>query len=315
MTTTTTITRNPAWMTLGAKIMDNTLDGKAALKAAGMNDWNVRKEPMFTESGIEVPNRVATVRTDPRTGRTEYLGYVGRGYTIHQNEEMVEFLEAVADASGAHFDTAGYTKNGAKTFVSMKLPEGIKIGGEDAHDLYLLATNGHDGFNAFQVSVVPIRLACTNQITMAVRNAKQSWKIRHTTHMAGRIDEARTSLELTFDYIDAFTEDLHRLLDTEFTEAEFDRLTRDLLPDGKTESATAKVQERRDEMMRLFVDADTNTYGRGTKYAAFNAITEYADWYAPVRGDKDGTRRAARIMEAGPVQEFKDTAHRLLVAA
>ncbi|GAA4680658.1 DUF932 domain-containing protein [Nocardioides nanhaiensis] len=320
-TTTTTpaagYTRTPAWQTLGGFVRkdDGNMTAAEAMEAAGLAGWNVRKEAMYTASGIEIPNRVATVRNDPKTGGTEYLGYVGHNYVIQQNEETFDFLDSIVDQSGANYDAAGMMKNGARVFMTMKMPEGIKIAGEDAHDLYLLGSNGHDGFHSFQIAVMPIRLACTNQLTMSLRGAKQSWKIRHTVNMAGRLDEARQSLELTFDYMDEFSAEMERLLDQAYTEAEFDKLTQGLIPDGKTDATKARVAERRGDLMHLFTEAETNAFGRGTKYAAFNAVTEYADWIAPMRGDRDGTKRAQRIMDGGTTQDLKDYAHKVLVAA
>ncbi len=315
---TSITTRNPAWMTLGHTLTNDVMTADDALTAANMKGWNVRKEAMTTASGIEVPNRVATVRTDPTTGDTRYLGYVGHGYVIQQNEETFGFLDDIVDVSGAHYDTAGYLKDGARVFTSLKLPEGIRIAGEDAVDLYLLATNGHDGFTPFTIAVTPIRLACTNQLTMALRTARQSWKIRHTTHMAGRVAEARESLALTFEYVDAFTAEMEMLLDQSFTDAAFAELTRELFPDAPSgiEAHQQKVDEKRDDLMHLFAEAETNEFGRGTKYAAYNAFTEYADWFTPVRGeDADGTKRATRSMTSDTIQAFKNNALRAVQMA
>lgn len=315
MTNTTTApaanyTRTPAWKTLGGFVRKDKglMTTAEAMEAAGLAGWNVRKEALFTASGIEVPNRVATVRTDPETGGTRYLGYVGHNYVIQQNEDTFGFLDSIVDQSGAQYDAAGYMGEGHRIFTTMKMPEGIKIAGQDAHDLYLLASNGHDGFNACQVAVVPIRLACTNQLTMSLRGAKQSWKIRHTTNMNGRLSEARESLELTFDYMDEFAAEMERLLDQSMTDAAFDKMTKGLIPDAKTDSGKVGVDEKRATLWSLYADAETNAFGRGTKYGAFNAVTEYADWFTPIRGDKDGTKRAARIMDGGRVQDMKDFA-------
>ncbi|MGI5135421.1 DUF932 domain-containing protein [Streptomyces sp. CA-106110] len=62
-----------------------------------------------------------------------------------QNEEHAEFLNLLADDSGAHFETAGSLKNGRQVFLTMKMPESLAIGGMDRVDLYIAASNGHDG--------------------------------------------------------------------------------------------------------------------------------------------------------------------------
>jgi len=78
-----------------------------------LGGWNVRKLPLTTAevteegvTGIDVPG-FATVRTNPFTGQPEALGVVGGGYLPLQNEDHAEFLNLLADQSGAVFDTAG----------------------------------------------------------------------------------------------------------------------------------------------------------------------------------------------------------------
>lgn len=310
--TGTAIERVPAWATLGEWVRTTGTDKMTSaevMDAAHLSGWNVRKEAMFTASGIEIPNRVATIRNDPKNGGTEYLGYVGHNYTIQQNEESFAFLDSLVDVSGASYDAAGYLGRGERVFMSMRLPEGISIAGQDAHDLHILATNGHDGFNAFRLAVVPIRLMCTNQIAMAMRNAQQTFTIRHTVNMAARITEARHALELTFDYMDAFTAEMEMLLDQSMTDSAFEQIVEGIFPDAKTDGRQETVEARRAEVFDLWANAETNEFGRGTKYAAFNALTEWADWYRPVRGaDADGSKRAERIMAGGVVQEFKEYA-------
>lgn len=309
---TTELTRTPAWKTIGGfvrKADGGLMTSKQAMKAGNLAGWNVRKEAMFTASGIEIPNRVATVRND-LAGGTEYLGYVGHNYTIQQNEETFEFLDTLAEVSGAQYDAAGYLGRGQRIFTAMKLPEGIRIGGEDAIDLYLLVGNGHDGFHAFDIAVTPLRLACTNQLTAAFRGASQRFKIRHTSGMAGRIAEARSSLELTFEAVDAFTAEMEALLDDAMTPASFDKMVaKSILPDAKTDGRQEAVEAKRAVLSSLFTTSPTNEFGRGTKYAAFNALTEYADWIAPAKSD---TARAERIMVGTTTQAFKDRALKVL---
>ena len=80
-------------------------------------------------TSLEVPDRFATVRTNPVTQATEYLGTVGSFYTPIQNEEHAELLNRLVDDSGAHFDTAGSLRGGRETFMTMKLPDTMLVGG------------------------------------------------------------------------------------------------------------------------------------------------------------------------------------------
>lgn len=303
--------RIPAWHRLGTV----TPDAMTAAEAAEMSKlarWNVRKLPMHITaedgSDIGVTNRVATVRTNPVTGGTDYLGYVGHEYKIVQNEDAFGFLDTLVDEAGAHWETAGSLGRGERVFMCMKMPEGIQIAGQDAHDVYLIATNGHDGFVPFTVAVTPIRVVCQNTLTMGLASARQMWKIRHTSRMEGRIDEARESLKLTYEYMSAFQLELEMMLDTAFTNSQFEELAETMFADAKSAGAQKAVDSKRATLWGLWT-APTQDFGRNTKYGAYNAMTEYADWFAPIQGDDpDGMKRAKRAMTSDVVQDFKDLA-------
>lgn len=47
-------------------------------------------------------------------------------------QEHAEFLNRLADESGAVFDTAGSLRGGRAVFVTMRLPETMRVGGADS---------------------------------------------------------------------------------------------------------------------------------------------------------------------------------------
>ncbi|WP_036323494.1 hypothetical protein, partial [Microbacterium gubbeenense] len=77
---------------------------------------------------------------------------------------------------------------------------------------------------------------------------------------------------------------------------------------------------RHDALLSLFRLAPTNELGRGTAWSAYNALTEYLDWMAPVRGagagdddEADALLRARRQFD-GTTQKVKDRGFALLAA-
>lgn len=308
--------RVPAWHTLGT-VTDDALTAIEAGKIALLNDWNVRTEPLLVQSVpafepclINVPDHYATVRTNPVTGFVDVLGVVGNRYQPIQNEEAFDVLDAIVDESGAHFETAGSLDGGKRVFMSMKMPEGLQIAGQDPHDVYLLAYNSHDGSSAFTLAVTPVRVVCQNTLTMGLAAAKQSFTMRHTTSATGKIQEAREALKLTFNYVDEFQKELNAMLDQEMTDGAFFGIVESLLPINKDagEGWQNRARQQRATLAGLYHRAETNEFGRGTKYAAYNAITEYADWFTTIRGaDPQGTRRAERAMATtSSIQTFKN---------
>lgn len=304
--------REVAWHRLGT-VTEDAMTAEEAAKTALLSGWDVRLMPVQVSheglGNIRVPGRMATVRTHPITELPDPLGVVGDRYQVIQNEDAFAVLDGIVDEGGAHFETAGSLAGGRKVFMSMKMPNGIQIAGQDAHDVYLLAYNSHDGSSAFTLAVTPVRVVCQNTLTMGLRAAKQTWTLRHTSSVQGRIAEARESLKLTFNYMDEFSKELNAMLDEPMSHTEFKGVAEELVPVNVDSARGWRDRSRQNQstLRQLFAKAETNEFGRGTKYAAYNAITEYADWYMPLRGqDPDGLRRAERSMTATSVQAFKN---------
>jgi hypothetical protein len=98
------------------------------------------------------------------------------------------------------------------------------------------------------------------------------------------------------------------------TDAQFLAITRALWPVTDTASARVKTNHVRREtsLLHLFTDADTTKAIRGTRWAGYQAVTEYADHYAPVDGKRDAaTVRAERVV-SGTVADLKHRAFDLL---
>ena len=169
--------RTDPWHHLGLTVAGAAFTAEDAMTLGHLGGWNVRTVPLTaTEIGedgvgsIDVPGAFATVRTNPFSGHAEALGVVGAGYHPLQNEDHAEFLNHLADASGAVFDTAGSLRGGRQVFVTMRLPEHLSVGGTDRVDLNIAALNSHDGNSAFRLLITPVRVVCANTQHAALRD-------------------------------------------------------------------------------------------------------------------------------------------------
>ena len=304
------------WHTLG-QLPSEVLTATEAMEQAHL-DWTVEKRPIFfaadpnLEGLLPVEGKFATVRTNPYTNKEEALGVVGRGYTVVQNIENADFLQALVDASGAMFETGGSLEGGKRTFLTMKAPEGLMIGGRDAVDLYLAATNSHDGSSPFTIAATPTRIVCGNTLRMGLASAKATYKVRHTVNATKTIEQAQDALGLMWDYWGAFEATAENLLGTTLTDAEvrafFDSAT-PIDPMAKTPLSEDRRQERIGVMQGIY-HGETIADIKGNAWGAWNAFTEYADWYTPVR---DGlTARAEKII-LGEYDKTKQHALALLM--
>lgn len=329
--------KQDAWHRLGT-VLEDVMTAQEALDAAHLSGWDVRKVPLFmhpqpvlTETGVtspepvEVPDRFATVRTNPINQATDYLGVVGPAYTPIQNEEHTELMDAFVGESGAHFETAGALRGGRETFVTMKMPEAMKLsyqGGNDPVDLYIAALNSHDGSSAFRFMVTPVRIVCANTQAAAISRAKSTFSIRHTSGASNYVNEARQALGIATEYFAKFEEAAQTLIDTpmDFAEsAEFFRQLTGLNEKGISDRTKGTRQRLHQGLTATLAQTITlDDALRQTRWGAYNAVTEWFDHHAPVRGaegDAAADARALRALTASDTTKVKQRAFDLLVTA
>lgn len=303
--------RKPAWHRLG-QVFDTEMTVPEAQAAAHLAGWNVRKLDLIgretvmdddgvTTTDVEDSNWKLVVRDNPITGKVEPLGPVGKNFVHVQNEEQGEFLEALLDMSGARFlTTAGSLLGGRQVFYCAKLPEQMLIGGVDAHDLYVTAMNGHDGSLALSVIASPVRVVCWNTAQAAMASARQRWTTRHTKGATKAIEDARRGLDMTFRFNEAFQAEADRMINETLTTGEFEKIVEGLFPveDDAAKRTQTNSIERMGIMRGLFADADTQANIRGTRWAGYNAITEYVDHFRPAAGKGDEAKAISRARAA-----------------
>ena len=136
--------REPVWHNIGVRV-DEALTSQDALRYSGL-DWQVRQEPLFTETFKSVPGYVANVRSD----NDRILGIVSDSYKVVQNEEAFAFTDALI-GEGVRYETAGSIDGGRKVWLLAKLPERYQLVGEDV-DPYIVFSSSHDGSGAIRVA-------------------------------------------------------------------------------------------------------------------------------------------------------------------
>lgn len=254
-----------------------------AVQLAGL-DWTVSLQPSYqvrNDGTLHVvPNRFLTVRDD-----TEFvLGSVGKQYTPFQNHEAFSFADALL-GYGVEFDAAGSWDEGRQFFLTAKLPEGLLINGEEAVDLYLLFRSAHDGSCAITAQITPVRLSCTNMLSLATKEAVNRWSCRHTRTAHERVDEAARALQLVESYTVQFNAIADQLLATEMDLREFTAFVQDVVPDNRKnaeEDTLSRVQATMVETWKT-----SPTVDRTTRWGALQAVTETMQWMRNGRGNAE----------------------------
>jgi phage/plasmid-like protein (TIGR03299 family) len=195
---------------------------------------------------------------------------------------------------GGRWETAGSIKGGRQVFGALALeretildPNGVS----DKVNTYLLINTSHDGSVAIQASITPVRVVCANTLNLALGNrgrggsVKQSFKIRHTATASGKVQQAREALGLANAYMDKFDEMAKAMIETEISKAKFDEIVALAYPapEKDAKGSFKKHNDKMDLIQSIYVGAYNDKIA-GTKWGAFNALTERLDWYRSARG-------------------------------
>ena len=296
----------PAWHNLAEATygVDDEISTVQIMDDASWSNWDVRLEKLTYPADYRTTrDDFAVIRTNPFDKGTDVLAVVGERYKVVQNEEVFQFGDALTDG-GAKWESAGSIKNGRVAFGSLVVPREFILDPQGANDktvTYLVVHTSHDGSASIQANITPVRVVCQNTLNIAIRNNKQSFKIRHTQTVSGRLDEARKALGLTFHYMDDFQIMAQNMFETSFTNAQFDKLVADLYakPDEASKMASTKYTDKVDTLQNLFRVATTQENIRNTKWGAFNALTEQLDYFRTARtGDNKNLMASASGFDA-----------------
>lgn len=273
--------REPAWHGLGT-VVNEEHTTKEVLDIAHLSNWNVRLEDVIIPDDYTASrNSFMVVRDHPEDSHPDVLAIVGERYKVLQNEELFQFADNLLD--GARWETAGSIKDGRVVFGALALERETVLdpnGVSDKVNTYLLVHTSHDGSVSVQASITPVRVVCANTLNLAMRTVKQSFKMRHTNSIDGRIASARQALGLANQYMDEFDKLAQAMIEAEITNSQFnDILVKAYpMPDENSRGAMKKWENKIDLIDEIYV-GETNNMISGTAWGAFNALTERLDWY------------------------------------
>jgi len=296
---------NPAWHSFANKVFnqDEAVTTAQMLDGAKLSNWNVQLESvqdLLAENYTSVSENFLVVRDNPYTdGQKDVLSVVGSRYKTVQNEDLFSFADNLHDGnSDVYWESAGSLKNGRIVYGSMSIPRTIVLdpkGVNDETKLYLIVWTSHDGSVAVQSAITPVRVMCQNTLNLAMRKAKQSFKIRHTQTVDGKIAAAREALGLTFAYADEFEKQAQELFQIEVDNAKFSKIINTIYPKPEKD-AKGSIKKWENKVLlvdELYHNSPTNANIKGTAWGVVNALTERLDYYRTARKGGDSLMAGA----------------------
>lgn len=291
---------------------DVVLTKVAAVDDSGQLIRNVDGSPVIIEDSR------ATVRMDI-DGTFSPLATVGTRYEVRQNREVLERAVAVVGASkgDAVIDTCGVLRGGARFFSTIDLgsivvdPGGIN----DKIGRYLVVSTGHDGVWPIRYANTDIRAVCSNTVVLGLRAAQRVFTARHTRNVDFAMEDARTVLNLSTAWSEAFTKHAEELLriDTRPSTGRVERVLSGLFPDkgNETERQRRRREGITESIYGLYMnDKNAARFGHNG-WSLVNAIGEYLDHY---RESTPHERAAASMDDTSHATRMKIQAHELVLS-
>ena len=203
--------REMPWHGMGAVLEDYPKGIDDALEKSGLS-WEVEQRPLFVPVGAvaalpyidqpfsSVEGTVANVRND----NNQVLGLVSESYEIVQNHEAFKFLDAIL-GTDLLFETAGSLHGGRKVWVLARRPDFVSVAGDQVAT-YVFVASSHDGSMSVTSAVTPVRIVCANTLGAALYGtaANRTFRMRHTSGIGDRWEEAREVIGVTVDYESQF---------------------------------------------------------------------------------------------------------------
>lgn len=288
--------RETPWHGLGT-IVQEAPTSKDALGLAGLN-WTVDSKPVFDANG----NSIKGYKANTRSSDGSVLGVVTDRYKVVQNSEAFDFTDALI-GEGVTYETAGSLKNGKTIWLLAKMPERNIL--DDKFDPYICFTNSHDGTGAIRVVSTPIRVVCNNTLNLALNTATRSWSTRHMGDMNSKLQEAKHTLQLANDYLDALADEADRLANEKFSNEEVLAVLDEMFPVNPEMSNRQRNNAEivKDGIIACMYAPDLVKF-LNTKWGFLNAVSDYVGHANPTRmTDTYAENNWGRIMNGHPIMD------------
>ena len=260
----TTTERTATWANIGTWI-ENANNIHEVLEQSGLN-YTVHKENITTESGIILPDYMATVKDDGKV-----CGVVGSKYEICQNEDAFDFVNYID--GDVKFLKAGETHSGMVYIIGV-LPTVNILG--DEFTPHLIFQNGHNGRYSVKTAIVPLRIVCQNQFNLAFKEAQNTINIKHNSKLEQKLKNAKEVMKDSAEYLNVLREKAELYAGLKLTPQMVSMVIENMFPikDDMSDRQKSTVLSQRVQFERAY-NAEDNLNFRGCAYGIFNAYSDY----------------------------------------
>ena len=240
-------------------------------------DFRIEKEQLLSTTGKPTPFYGLF---NDKTG--ECINSVKEGYTVSQNDEVVELvLNGMQGFGDLSVSKAGALNGGRKVFIQLGI-EGMSLVGSERIKRYVTIIDSNDGSTGLSVGIGELVMSCQNQFFKFYKSGQS--KLRHTTSLTQRIKEIpyliemalSESLKLTETYIEMQN---YNFKSNEVSRALADEMVRYILGFDrtmsiKTESELSTRSLNAMETLYSHIEKETNQKGQNM-FGLFSGVTSW----------------------------------------
>jgi phage/plasmid-like protein (TIGR03299 family) len=264
-------------------------------------DFEVEKRPAFVAGAdgeiVEVPGQFHVV--DTTTGTVLSRATVGEQYDVVQNSYwLASIVGGVIAHNEVSVESCGTLYNRRRAFLNACIMEHTVKGDVSPTRTRMLWTNGFDG-RSYHACAHQVRVVCQNTVRAAMAQGAANKTLRKFRHTAGAVEALGAYVTDLADLIGAIqvhNDNLDHLASQGVTPAFVKRYLEHLFKyndDAEEGRGKTLAASHVDAVTAIFETKDDLNAGgiRHTKYSLFNAVTDWADHDAPVRGTSDSMSR------------------------
>ena len=237
------------------------------LKAVGL-DFEVEKRPLFFGPNMKkIADKFATVRTD----KDGYLGIVGKGYEICQNEVAFAFADYID--SKLTFTRGGMTYSGLCWIVG-ELPT-IKILDEEYTPCIVLQ-NSFNGKYKVRANIVALNTANFAQFNIGLYGIASTVTVKHSSSLPYRMKQGQEALTSVREYMDGLRKAAEKYASLKLDKKQIELFLEVLFPikENMNERVKENVLKTRREFLACFNDAGNKDH-RGDAWGLIRAYAQY----------------------------------------
>jgi hypothetical protein len=235
-------------------------------------DFRIQKERLLSATGKETPFYGLF---NDKTG--ECINSVKEGYTVSQNDEVVELvLNGMQGFGELSVTKAGALNGGRKVFIQLGI-DGMSVVGSERIKRYVTIIDSNDGSTGLSVGIGELVMSCSNQFFKFYKSGQS--KLRHTASLTQRIKEIPYLIEMALAESLKLTETYKQFQSTPVTRALADEMVKYILGFDKNMSIKADSElstRSRNAMDTLYnhIEKETNQKGMNM-FGLFSGVTSW----------------------------------------